>query len=96
MGNIIAWVMASATTTDTTQRPSRTVEAVAGDKSGRANPDMVAVTLSCSSNLGKVEDKHLQLLLERLYQVSIIASRNTSLSVRWRSRYYVYSCTGTC
>ena len=56
--------------------------AVGRDDDDGANPDMVAVTLRCSCNIGCIQDEHLEELLKNLYEVSVSSSRLRVANVR--------------
>lgn len=56
--------------------------AVGRDDDDGANPDMVAVNLRCSCNIGCIQDEHLQELLKNLYEVSASSSRLRVANVR--------------
>jgi hypothetical protein len=55
--------------------------ATGSDGDSGANPDMVAVILQCSCNLGNIHDAHLQQLLTSLYEVSWGISMNFAVSI---------------
>jgi hypothetical protein len=65
--------MASTETTEPGHSPAALINEATDTGScsanQRANPDMVAVTLRCSSNIGNVQDQHLQNLLRSLHEV---------------------------
>ena len=57
--------------------------ATGSDGDSGANPDMVAVILQFSCNLGNIHDEHLEQLLTSLYEVSWGISMNFAVSFNY-------------